>query len=218
MTTAFGTTVHHVVGLERRGGEKGGDGNGDVGDEAKETLEVVGFLVTEVVSYGNDGDDEDGDLEHLEAEVEFLATAPGHDDDERGVKHSGLDGGADAVGEGEVNLVVPSLVKGRQVLGGLLDERDQDETHERIRDVGGFYDWFDLIDEGDGDEGYEGDGDGKRDDTFGKREFRLRPVLMSVGIALLVVFVDGVIDTVVRLRLEKDEDNVSDDEENGNDP
>jgi hypothetical protein len=216
MTTSFGT-VRGVVGFQRRGGVKGGDGDSDISDEAKEALQVIRFLITEVVSYGDDGDDEDGDLENFEAEVEFLATPPGHDDDKRGVQHGGLDGGADAVRESEVDLVVPGLVESCQVLGGLFDEWDQDETHERIRDAGLFHDWFDLVDEGDGDEGHKGDGDGERDDAFGEREFRLRPVFMGVDISLLVVFEDGVVDTVVRLRLEKDEDNVCDNEEHSND-
>ncbi|KAJ8130989.1 hypothetical protein O1611_g2636 [Lasiodiplodia mahajangana] len=43
------------------------NGDGDVRDDAEEALEVIRLLVAEVVANCDDGDDEDGDLEDLEA-------------------------------------------------------------------------------------------------------------------------------------------------------
>lgn len=151
----------------QRGEVERGDGDGDVRGDAEEALEVVGLLVAEVVPDGDDGEDEDGDLEDLEAQVELEAAAPGDDDDERGVEHGGLDGRPDAVGEREVDLVVPRLVEGREVLGGLLDERHEDETHERVGDAALLHQRFDLADERERDERHEGHGHGERDGAFG---------------------------------------------------
>lgn len=59
-----------------------------------------------------------------------MAETPRDNDDERSVEESGLDGCAEDVGESEVHLVVPSLVNGCNMLGGLFDNGNQDQTNE----------------------------------------------------------------------------------------
>lgn len=101
--------------------KRGRHGDGDIHDDAEEALEVVGLLVPQEVADGDDGDDQHGDIEDLEAEVHREVEAPPDDDDEGCVEHGCLDRRADAVRQGEVDLVVPGLVDGGQMLGGLLD-------------------------------------------------------------------------------------------------
>lgn len=112
--------------------------------------------------------------------------------------------------QGEVDLVVPRLVERREVLGRLLDQRDQDEAHERVRDAARLYQWLDLLHQRDRDEGHERDGDGERDGALGERELGLGLVLLLVVVARLVVLEDGVVDAVVRVHLEPNEDDVRD--------
>lgn len=101
--------------------KRGRHGDGDVYDDAEEALEVVGLLVPQEVADGDDGDDKHGDVEDLEAEVHREVETPPDDDDEGCVEHGCLDRRADAVRQGEVDLVVPGLVDRGQMLGGLLD-------------------------------------------------------------------------------------------------
>ena len=67
-----------------------GDGDDHVDEDAKSTFQVVGFLVAKEVTYDDDGEDENDDVERLEVEVHILVDAPPDDDDEGGVEEGGL--------------------------------------------------------------------------------------------------------------------------------
>ena len=122
-----------------------GDGDDHVDQDAESTFEVVGLLIPEEVAHNDDGEDEDDDVEDFEVEVHALVETPTDDDDEGRVEESGLEGCAKDVGECEVHLVVPSFVNGGDVLGGLLDQRHKDETHEAVRDAMVLHDEVDFL-------------------------------------------------------------------------
>lgn len=122
-----------------------GDGDDHVDQDAESTLEVVRFLVPEEVAHDDDGEDEDDDVEDFKVEVHALVETPSDDDDEGRVEEGGLEGGAEDVGECEVHLVVPSFVHGGDVLGGLLDQRYKNETHEAVGDAMVLHDEIDFL-------------------------------------------------------------------------
>jgi hypothetical protein len=106
------------------------NGNDHVDEHAEYALEVIAFSITQEAANDEYGQDQDHGVEDFKVEIQWHFKAPCDDHDERGVEESGLDGGAQDVGECEVHLVVPCLVDGSNVFCCLFDEGDEDETEE----------------------------------------------------------------------------------------
>lgn len=192
-------------------------GNRNIQDEQKRTLEIVALLVLQDLAHRQDGQDEHDNVEDFKVQVHSLLQAPSDNDRQRRRKERRLQRRAEDVGEGKVHLVVPGFIYRREVLRKLFHERDEDQAHEGVRDVPVLDDGLDLVHEADGEERDQGNGDYEGNDALGHGELVLGRVLAFVGITVLISFEDGIVDAVMRARLEKGVDEVGDNEETGDD-
>lgn len=128
------------------------DGDDDVDDDHEEALEVVALLIAQEVAHGDDGEDEHDEVEDVKVEPHVKLHAPADNNNKRPIEEGRLQGRAEDVRQGEVHLVVPRLVDGRDVLGRLLHQRHEDQAHEGVRDAVVLDDVGDLLDQGYGDD------------------------------------------------------------------
>lgn len=146
-----------AVALRQRGVVERGDGDDDIHDDHEEALEVVALLVAQEVADRDDGEDQHDEVEHVKVEphVELHAVgahAPPDNNNKGPVEEGRLQRGAQHVRQRKVHLVVPRLVDGGDMLGGLFDERHEDQAHKRVRDAVVLDDGGDFLDQGHGDE------------------------------------------------------------------
>lgn len=194
----------------------GGHSDTNVQRDQKETFEIVALLVLQEATNRDNRQNQHDKVEDLEVEVHLFPQTPSHDDRKGTVEECSLQRCSKNVRQGKIHLVVPGLVNGCQMLSKLLHERHEDQADEGIRDVRLFNDVVNLQDKNDGNEGDEGDADGKGYEALRHCELRLDLVVL-VTITLFVILEYRVVYTVVCTSLEKDEHDIGDDEENGND-
>jgi hypothetical protein len=192
-------------------------GNDDVCNNAQCALEVIALSVLEEVAHNENSEDHNDDGKEVEVQTHVFVQTPADDDSKRCVKERCLDGCSQHVRHCEIHAVVPSLVDGGDVLRGLLDEGDQDETHEKIRHAVFLDDVGDFLHEIDGHEGNEGDRDGKRDDAFGESKLGLVEIVVVVFVFVLIVQEDRVVDAVVCTHIKPYIEGIGDYKENGGD-
>lgn len=118
------------------------------------TLEIIALLVSQEIADDEDAQDEQGDHEDFKVEVHLLAQSPADKHHQRSVEEGRLDRRAETVVQRKVHLAVPCLVDGREVLGGLFHQGQQDQPQELVGDTG-VDDEFDLLDQEEGEEGDE---------------------------------------------------------------
>jgi hypothetical protein len=86
--------------------------NDNVYQDAKDTFKIVRLSISQERPDNQNSEDEGHRVENLKVHVHVDAQSPADDDDKGSVEQSGLDTGAEDVGEGEVHLVVPGFVNG----------------------------------------------------------------------------------------------------------
>lgn len=171
----------------------------DVSSQAHAALEVVALAIADEVVDDEDGEEEDDGLEALEVQRHGLADDPAEDDEEGGDEEGDLHAAADRDADGQVHLVLVRDDAGGDVLGGVADNREQDETDEGLADVRGLDDRVDAVDQVFGaDCDCEGDEDEADGGCDGAQDLWL---LLSAVIALLLLL--SVEQVCVGLELEE---------------
>jgi hypothetical protein len=112
-----------------------GQGDDDVGAEAHAALEVVALAVSDEVVDDQHGEEEDDGLEALEVQGHGLADDPAEDDEEGSDEQGDLHAAADRDANGQVHLVLVRDDAGGDVLGGVADDGQEDQTNEGLADV-----------------------------------------------------------------------------------
>ena len=122
--------------------------NNNINQNTQTPLHIITLLISQKATHNNNRHNQHHNIKHLEIQIHGFIKAPTDDYDEGRVEKGGLDGGAEDVCEGEVHLIVPGFVDGREVLGGFFDEGNENETHEGVGDaafdyyVFNFFDWW----------------------------------------------------------------------------
>ena len=98
------------------------------------------------------------------------------------------------------------------MFGEFLNDGNEDQTDKAVRDIPLPYNKFDMLDQIDGNDCDDRDSDRQGENTLRKSKllFLFTFILMLL---VLLLFKDGVIDTLVRPDLEIDIDDVGYDEE-----
>ena len=128
-----------------------GPTNYDINQNTQTPLHIITLLIPQKTPNNNNCHDQHHDVKHLEVQIHRFTKAPADDYDKGGIKESGLYGGAKDVRKGEVHLIVPGFVNSGEVLSGLFDERNKDETHEGVGDAAfgdyilDFLDWGEVV-------------------------------------------------------------------------
>jgi hypothetical protein len=188
-----------------------GQGDYDVSSQAHATLEVVALAISDQVVNDQHGKEEDDGLEALEVQGHGLADDPAEDDEEGSDEKGDLHAAANRDTDGQVHLVLVGDDAGGDVLGGVADNREEDQTDEGLADVEGVDDCVDGVDQvfgADSDcECDENQADGGWDGT---QDLRL---LLSTILTLLLLL--GVEQVCVGLQLEEQVEAVEDEHDDG---
>lgn len=121
-----------------------------------------------------DGDEQDGDLEGVEAQGHLVhAHAPADDDEQWDDEKGDLHAGANSDANGQIHLVLDGDGDGGGVLGGVADDREQDQADELGADGPALRDGTDAVDHELGADGDDGSGDGQGGDGDEEVELRL---------------------------------------------
>ena len=183
-----------------------GDRNDDVCAKTHASLEVVALAVLDEVVDHEHTEEEDHSLEALEVERHVLSDDPADNDHERSHEQHDLDGAADRNTDGQVHLVLVGDDHGRNVLGGVTNDGQEDETDEGLADARRFDDGIYAIDEvlgADGDQDRnQNQGDGCCD---GAEDLSVFALLIAVTLLVL-----GVEEPGVGLELEDEVEDVED--------
>jgi hypothetical protein len=118
------------------------------------------------------------------------------------------------VEEGKVDLTIPRFVNSSQMLSRLFDKRQHDETKELVWNPR-FNNIFDALDEEDGEERDNSEGQDKRNHALCKSKLGLGEILVVVQISVFVRLENFVEERVLGARIVPDEDAKGDDEEDG---
>ena len=128
-----------------------GPTNYDINQNTQTPLHIITLLIPQKAPNNNNRHDQHHDIKHLEVQIHSLIKAPADDYDKGGVEEGGLYSSAKDVRKGEVHLIVPGFVNGREMLGGFFNERNKDETHESVGDAAfgdyilDFLDWREVV-------------------------------------------------------------------------
>lgn len=95
-----------------------------------ETLQPVGATVLEEEVNEHNRDEHDNGIEVVEEEGEVAVERPGNDNEERDHTSRNLDTRADSNADGEFHLALASHPNRRDVLGGVTNKREKDDTDE----------------------------------------------------------------------------------------
>lgn len=142
-------------------------------------------------------------LKPLEMQRHGLVDDPPEHDKERRDEQGDLQGTADGDADGEIHLVLVRDDAGRDVLGRVADDGQQDEADEGLGDVRGFDDGVDAV-----DEVLCAHGDEDRDHGEGYARRHGREEVLALGLAFLAVFF--VEEVGVAAELEEEEEDVED--------
>ncbi|SPQ17766.1 dc4f53da-dfb0-4c38-a6c9-e9240d81f7be [Thermothielavioides terrestris] len=162
---------HPGAGVVRVGVEKGDDTDNDVGRHQQRALEVVAAAV-EHQEVGDEGRDEQADrLEQCEVERHFAVHDPADDDDERRDEERDLDRAADGDANRQVHLVLHGHRDGRDVLGRVADDGQDDETDEDLAEGARLDEPVDRVDHELGADGDERRRQEQENHSSGARQF-----------------------------------------------
>ncbi|KAH6607600.1 hypothetical protein Trco_003913 [Trichoderma cornu-damae] len=159
----------------------------DDGIEAdqKEAFQPMALSVANEIVDQQHGDEHDGNLEGVEAQVHLVvAHAPADDDQQGDEKQGDLHAGSDGDANGKVHLVLDGDGDGGGVLGGVADNGEQDEADKLLGQGAVLGDGVDGSDHVLGAEGNDGGGGGKGAD--GDEEVQLGILLLLVVVLLRV--------------------------------
>jgi hypothetical protein len=90
------------------------------------------------------------------------------------------------------------------MLSGLLDQRQQDQTEELVRDTGLYY-IFDALDQKHSKESNESKRENQSDNTFGECELWLSQIIVTIKIGMFVGLKYLVENRMLRARIVPDE-------------
>lgn len=138
------------------------EGNNSIRSQAHCALEIIALSVLDEVIDDEHGQEEDDGFETLEVEGHWLINDPAKDDEEGGDEERNLHGAANGDVDGQIHLALVGDNDGCNVLGGVADNGDQDQTDEGLADVGGLDDGVNAADE---EVGADGDNDCSHDQS-----------------------------------------------------
>ena len=123
------------------------------------------------------------------------------------------------MGKCHIHLIVRSLINSSEMFGKLFDERNKDETNERVRDTALYDDDRYFLYQTDSNDGNRSDGCSKGENTLSEGKLVLLHLSVTVTVRVLVFvgFEDGVIDALMGSHLEENIDGVGKNEEDGSD-
>lgn len=166
----------------------------------------------------------------LEAKRHVAINNPANNDQEGGNTKSNLDTRANRDAHGEVHLIAHGDDDGGNVLGGVADNGDEDETDKGFADVGALDNVVDAADEvvgadGDedgGDDEDHGGGNGAEDGLFvlartgtGTALLVVVVELAALGVGLALGLALGVKEVAVGAQLEDEVEDVEEEEDDG---
>jgi hypothetical protein len=184
--------------------------NDSVGSYTHRALEVVTLSVLDQVINDQNRDKEDNCLEALEVQSHGLMHDPSEKDKEGCYKKRDLHGGSDGHVDSEVHLALVCDDDSGDVLGGVSNDGDEDETHEGFADVCGFDDGVNAINEKFGTDGHhDGDQDKRNTGSDGRQDLTLFLLVLSA----LVLDIGK--QVVVGVQLEVEVQDVENEEDNG---
>lgn len=191
--------------------------DGDVENNKQKSLEIIALLILKESSDSEDGENKHDEVKNRKVQVETLVKAPANNNGKGRVEEGSLKGSTKDVRHCQVDLIVPGLINSRQMLCQLLNQWDENKTHERIADIPSLYNKLNLHDKDDGGPGNESHRDNQGNNALGQSKLGLGLILVLVSVLVLVLFKYSIVDTVVGTSLEEDVDEVRDDEKNRND-
>ena len=121
------------------------------------------------------------------------------------------------MGHRQIDLVIPGLIDGSQVLRQLLNKWNKNKAHESVTDITPFDDRFDLHDENNRRPRNKAHGNDQSDDALSEGELGLGLVLVLVSIIVLILFEYSSVNTMVSSSLIKYIYKVGDDQKNRDD-
>ena len=177
--------------------------------QAHSALEVVALSVLDEVVDNQDGDEEDDGLEALEVQSHGLAHDPAKNDKEGCNEERDLHRAANCDVNGQIHLALVCDDDGCDVLGGVSDDGDQDQTDECLADVCRLDDGVDAVDEV---FGADGDKDGNDDERNAGSDRGQDLAILTLLISTLLVLDVGE-EGVVRVQLEVQVEDVQNEED-----
>lgn len=186
------------------------EGNDGVNTQTHGALQVVALSVLDEVVHNQDGNEKDDGLETLEVQRHGLVHDPAEDNEEGSHEKGDLHRAADGHVDSEIHLALVCDDDGCDVLGGVSNDGDQNETDECLADVRRLDNRVDAVNK---ELGANGDHDGhnnKRNTGGGGRQ----------DLALLLVIISSLVlnvgeQVVVRVELEVEVQHVEDEQDDG---
>lgn len=108
--------------------------NNDVCGHEQDTFEVIASSVQYQEIDHEDRDEERNGLEQVEVQTHALIHAPTQDDNNRGDEQGNLNTRSDGNTNGKIHLVLRGDSDGSNVLGGVTDDGQDNETNEGLTD------------------------------------------------------------------------------------
>jgi hypothetical protein len=174
------------------------------------TLEVVTLSVLDEVVNDQNRDEEDNGLEALEVQGHRLVHDPAKKYEEGSDEKRDLHGGSDGHVDSEIHFALVCDDDSGDVLGGVSNNGNEDETDKSLADMCGFDDGVNAVNEelsADGD--HDGDQDKRNTGSDGRQDLALLLLVLS---ALVLDIGEQV---VVRVQLEIEVQDVENEQDDG---
>lgn len=124
-----------------------GDGDNNVSTDQHGTFKPVGLTVAHNVVENHDGDKKNTGLKGAKKEGHGLANNPAKNDKEGSQEKGNLERRANGDANGKIHLVLHGNDNGSDVLSGVTDNGDKDETNKSLGDTSGLNNVVNGVDE-----------------------------------------------------------------------
>lgn len=180
----------------------------DICAETHVSFQIVALSVLDEVVDDQHTDKEDDSLEALEVQRHVLSDDPTENDHEGSDEESDLHRASNGNSDGQIHLVLPSNDNSRDVLSGVANDGNEDETDESLADTSLGDNGVDAVNQVLGTDGDQ-DGDNEKADGGSDGSEKL-------GLLFLLVFSHfGIEEASVRLQLEVEVEAVENEENDG---